>query len=348
MHHRVLMGVGLAVSGLALASACGDTGEACEETVTCVGAAGEFCTGECVPLPVDASQVREDPVLLWEGSIDEEPPPCPPDASDGDDLLLYRGLDPAPGCPPCACSQPACALPAGVTASSLYMCQEGAPETRTPFEAPAGWDGACVGADPIPPEQVGSVAVPPATAVPCAPIDAIVPRSGGLGSPWKQHAKLCKGRFQAGACGDASGNVCFPRFHRRPTPAFKMCVEATADPESEDFQCPDEYPHEHTWYLGHDDGLCSPCACTPTEPSVCEALVSTYADAACGREIASVQVGEEGGCADPRSGVSLGSMRAAWVTNAPGACEASGGEPVQDRKPVYRRTFCCIERESKP
>ncbi|WP_438039196.1 hypothetical protein [Sorangium sp. So ce128] len=348
MHRRVLTRLGWAVSELALASACGGTGEACDETVTCAGPAGEFCAGECVPMPVDASQVRAEPVLLWEGSIDEEPPPCPPDASDRKALLLYAGLDPAPGCPPCACSQPACELPAGVTASSLYMCQDGAPETRTPFDAPAGWDGACVDTAPIPPEQVGSIAVAPATAVPCAPVDAIVPRSGGLGSPWKYHAKLCKGDFQAGACGDASGDVCFPRFHKRPTPAFKRCVEATADPESPNFKCPDEYLEEHTWFLGHDDGLCSPCACTPTEPSVCDALVSTYADTACGQEIASVIVNDDGGCTDPSAGFPLGSVRAEWVTNVPGACEASGGEPVRDRKPVYRRTYCCIEEAITP
>ncbi|AUX36220.1 MULTISPECIES: hypothetical protein [Sorangium] len=347
MHHRVLVGMGLAVSGLALASACGDTGEACDETVTCKGPAGAFCAGECVPLPVDLSRVHPKPVLLWEGSIDEEPPPCPPDASEGG-LLLYGGLDPAPGCAPCACSQPACELPAGVTASSLYMCQDGAPETRTPFDAPAGWDGACVDTAPIPPEQVGSVAVAPATAVPCAPVEAIVPRSGSLGSPWKHHAKLCAGSFYEGACGDGSGEVCFPRFHKRPTPAFKRCVQVTAGADDEKLRCPNEYPKAHTWYLGHDDGVCSPCACTATEPSVCEALVSTYADAACGREIASVIVNEEGGCADPSAGFSLGSMRAEWVTNAPGTCEASGGEPVRDRTPVDRLTYCCIEEPITP
>ncbi|AUX46753.1 uncharacterized protein SOCE26_082620 [Sorangium cellulosum] len=343
MRH-VLMAIAWAVSGLALASACGGTGEACDETVTCESTEGVYCAGECVPVPVDTSNVDSAPLLLWEGGIDEDLPACPPDVGEAGVMFLFREIDPAPGCPPCACSQPACVLPAGVAASALSMCQDGAPETRTPFEAPAGWDGACVETDPIPPEQVGSVAVPPATAVPCAPIGAIVPRSGGLGSPWRQHAKVCRGPSDARACGLTSGNVCFPMFHKRPTPAFKRCVQAKAGEERD---CPDEYPHPHIWYRGHDDGLCSPCACTPTEPSVCEALVSTYADAACGREIASVQVSDEGGCADPTSGVSLGSMRAEWVTNAPGACEPSGGEPARSRRPVQPGTFCCIEGDTK-
>ncbi|HTN87045.1 MAG TPA: hypothetical protein VL242_25275 [Sorangium sp.] len=340
MRH-VLMAMGVAAAGLALASGCGDTGEACEETVTCESPGG-YCAGECVPVPVDRSNVDGAPVLLWEGSIDEEPPACPPDVGEAGVMFLYKDVDPVPDCPPCACSQPACVLPAGVTASSLYMCQDGAPETRTPLEAPVGWDGACVGTDPIPPEQVGSVAVPPATAVACEPVEAVVPRSGGLGSPWKRHAKVCTGPSNAQACGLTSGKLCFPMFQKRATPAFKMCVWAKA---TEEVDCPDEYPHKHPWYASHDDGLCSPCTCTPTEPSVCEALVSAYADTACDREIASVQVADEGGCADPSAGVSLGSVRAEWVTNAPGGCEPSGGEPVRNREQVQPRMLCCMEKE---
>jgi hypothetical protein len=47
-------------------------------------------------------------------------------------------------------------------------------------------------------------------------------------------------------------------------------------------------------------------------------------------------------CADVPAGSALGSKSAGPTTYTPGACEASGGEPLGAAVPSQPVTFCCL------
>ncbi|WP_437835347.1 hypothetical protein [Sorangium sp. So ce1153] len=94
------------------------------------------------------------------------------------------------------------------------------------------------------------------------------------------------------------------------------------------------------WKVLDDSRDCTPCACTETAPSTCEALVSTFEDEAC-TDLLDSTVIRQRVCHDADPGSALGSMRAEWRVNAPGECASSGGELVGELV-LARRTLCCM------
>jgi len=318
--------VGAMALGAALLSpACSAYSYNCEYYSEC--APEPMCTGQCVPLPpFDFSG----PALLWMGQ-ERDAPQCPARAP----RQVYQGhadLDASNQCPPCACSEPACVLPSGLTANS-QACPGGG--TETPFEAPGGWDGSCTAPGMV--TSLASVSMLPVTQQPCAPIDQPVPQA--YFDTWGQYARACAGEAITGVCGDP-GMTCLPTAEP-PPPGFRQCIMYNRD---DDPQCPAEYPDKFVFYGDLTDTRdCTACECSQTEPSECVASLSIYEQPSCMGWILSTMVGSAAaGCHDMASpSVQLGSMEATWLTNQPGACEASGGVPVGEAKPLDPRTFCC-------
>jgi hypothetical protein len=285
------------------------------------------CPGECVRLPpLDFS----DPVLLWTGKP-MDAPQCPARAP----VNVYEGhadLDDSHECPPCACTEPACVLPAGVTASSSAMCQGPA---YTSFEASPSWDGACTSPAVVP--ALGSVTMAPVTARPCAPVQPETPHDGPWGSPWSTFVRACGGEAMNGLCNDP-GLLCMPSAEP-PPPGFRQCIMYSRDGDP---ACPADYPDKFLFHGGLEDTReCTPCTCTETAPSTCIGWLSLYEDAACGAPLLSSMVGDTPTCLDTAPGAQLGSMEGSWLVNEPGSCGASGGVSLGEAKPLEPRTFCC-------
>jgi hypothetical protein len=73
--------------------------------------------------------------------------------------------------------------------------------------------------------------------------------------------------------------------------------------------------------------------------------VSVYKDGACSSSslVGSYALDAAGSkCFDIPSGQALGSKLAAEPTYAPGACQASGGEPTGQALPEGPSTYCCL------
>ncbi|WP_437984181.1 hypothetical protein [Sorangium sp. So ce117] len=353
---RILAAViGLSGAAVATASGCGAVdGYDCAELLAC-----DFITedgtnnGACDGICVDATfgSFKEQPFLVWMGHADLAPR-CgavlrgeePDDAAGPFSFALLRAEPaPHPGCDPCACTQPACALPAGLSVTSGYMCDEGPGETVTPFEPPAGWDGACVAPGTVPAAAFGSFAIAPVTERACEVVEAPVPRDGAL--PGSMEVAV--------VCEDADAERCPEKGHRcvaeeRLPAGWRHCIlsEIEADyiecPNGEDIEGPRHSEKFTFWMVAKDERKCKKCSCHETAPSECEAIVSTFEDAACGEMVASAMVRENGVCHDAEPGSTLGSMSAAWRVNAPGSCAPSGGELTGERQVEGRRTLCCL------
>ncbi|XXX78016.1 hypothetical protein WMF30_04485 [Sorangium sp. So ce134] len=248
-----------------------------------------------------------------------------------------------PGCEPCACTAPACVFPASLTVSSGWMCDDSPGETLTPFDAPAGWDGSCVAPGAVGAEAFGSFRIAPVTARACEVVRFPVPRDGDAPA----------GRHVVPACNAVRDDTCPMSAHvcvigaAELRPGWRRCLLSEED---KDVECPssDETGGLHFseqltfWSVIEDSRACTPCSCTETAPSTCEALVSTFEDGACGDLVAAAVVAGNGGCHDAEPGSSLGSLRAVWQVNAPGSCAPSGGELVGELSLSRKVTACCL------
>lgn len=346
--------VGLGSAAVAMASGCGTVdGYGCHEAMTCDiitedGINNGGCRGICVD--ADASGFETQPRIVWIGPAAERPS-CADALLDDegrvDDSVLteYEHLVAEPDwdmrCEPCACTEPACVFPAGLTVTSGWMCDQGPGETVTPFRAPPGWDGSCVAPGAVAPEVFGSFEVAPVTTRPCEVVVAPVPRNGALPDEG-QSAVICKGGVADGPCPYPKLCMIGAPYLR---PGFRHCIVSTI--EGDHVQCPSGrddparvFSERFTFWKVYDTRQCTPCACTETAPSTCEAIVSTFEDEACTDLLDSTAIRQRV-CHDADLGSALGSMRAEWRVNAPGSCAPSGGELVGELV-VERRTLCCI------
>lgn len=207
-----------------------------------------------------------------------------------------------------------------------------------PLDTPAGWDGSCTSPATVTPNQLGSVTIEPLTLSPCTPIvDHVTTGDLGVPSPWGTFARACSGKPLANVCSDP-GLLCMPSAEP-PQPGFRQCILFLRDGEP---LCPADYPEKHLLFGGLEDTrACTACQCTPAGPSSCAASVSVYADDSCVTWLASVLVTETPQCHAVAGGMGMGSLKAAWVTDEPGACVASGGVAVGQAKPVAPSYFCC-------
>ncbi|HSO00031.1 MAG TPA: hypothetical protein VLS89_17175 [Candidatus Nanopelagicales bacterium] len=305
----------------------------CGDEAACPGAA---CPGACVPL---APLGFDGPTFLWMGP-ESMAPECPAAAP----RKVYEGkgnLDVSQECPPCSCTQPACELPAGVVASTVDVCPNDGPgATLTELDAPPGWDGSCTGTGTVPSNLLGSATVQGVTERACEPIPVQVPQNGGPPPSWGLMARACSGEVLDSSC-NAAGETCLSG--PKPAPAdFRVCVMYLRDAEP---ICPPEYPDRFDFHRDLEDTRgCTACTCTQTAPSSCTARVSLHQGAGCepASELHSYTVTQGPLCADIAPGMELRSMAASWLTNAPGACVPSGGEPVGEAVPIEATTFCCM------
>ncbi|AKT38791.1 hypothetical protein [Chondromyces crocatus] len=303
----------------------------CKDLSECPGSA---CTGQCVPL---APLGFDGPALLWTGP-GEEAPECPARAP-VEVYSGYAGLESSHVCPECACSAPACVLPTGVTASNTQQCQG---PVFTPVDAPANWTGTCQAAEAvIGPASLRSVTIEPVTERPCAPLPPTTP-AGVAPTQWTQRARACAGEAVPGVCNDP-GLTCLPSA-APPPPGFQQCIMHLVPDDGTGVHCPASYPDKKVFYGRYEDTrACGACTCTETVPSSCSAWMSLYQGGACTNELLSValSLGDTGCTSILMSPATLGSISASWMTNAPGSCEAAGGEALGSVEPADPRVFCC-------
>ncbi|KYF82866.1 hypothetical protein BE20_35895 [Sorangium cellulosum] len=322
------------------------------------GTSNGACEGKCVPEPLNG--FAEEPELVWIGPEQLRPLACagvlpgaPIDLSDS--WTGRADMPDAPQCPACTCSAPMCELPAGVTARSLAVCQEGPGGVEMPFDAPPGWDGACVSPGTLPAERFGSYTIPPATERPCAPVPVDPPRA-------EEPQPRALGDLVAVACtGFVEEHLCDREplcmlHQQRPPPGFRHCIFTSASSnQGPSLPCSDpaprggapRYSDRFVFYRDViDDRTCSACTCTSVTPSTCEARVSTYEDAACGQPVATTTVDGEGACVVPPSAMTLGSLSAEWLVNAPGSCAPRGGELTGTEPERVIMTLCCLPEDT--
>ncbi|WP_437958778.1 hypothetical protein WME76_03365 [Sorangium sp. So ce119] len=346
-------------AAVAAASGCGAVdGYDCDEYLACEvinpdGSSNGGCEGNCVPTEVYGFRAGVYLVGRKAGLDDLE---CA-DAllqTEGLDLKQRKAMSPPPhrdffvapgahpGCAPCACTAPACAFPAGLTVSSGWMCDDSPGVTLTPFDAPAGWDGACVAPGAVGAEAFGSFRIAPVTARACEVVTSPVPRDGDAHAGG-QAVTTCYARREDG-CPAVGYSCVLGAAELRP--GWRRCLLA----EDEDAECPSSdrtaglhFSEKLTfWEEVEDSRACTPCACTETAPSTCEALVSTFEDGACRDLVAAAVVAGNGVCHDAEPGSALGSVSAAWLVDAPGSCAPSGGELVGELSLSGQVTACCL------
>jgi len=287
------------------------------------------CPGECVPFP-DVGW--SDPFLLWYGPAEESAPPCPAQAP----KVVYSGhadIAATNLCPICLCEDPACVLPAGLVASESNLCQG---PMFTPFDAPPGWDGACVAPTTIPTNLLASVSIEPPTVSPCKPKTAPVPKAGDM-PQWMTDAVACGGEV-VGPCKD-HGTMCVSSAGTMLS-EFRHCVYRL---DGGDAACPADYPDKHVFYEAFKDTRdCTACACDPPAGSDCSAVVSAYTDQDCTAYLTGSLMTLSGStCNGVAPNMNLKSMSAQWATNQPGTCTPTGGQPIGDVKPTQATTWCC-------
>jgi hypothetical protein len=300
---------------------------------------GGGCAGECAPLgPVEWSG----PALLWIGK-EGEAPECPPSAPIAGSPM-FADLNAPTLCGACKCDAPTgtCALPNTLTAAAATCAGDGAGVAHTSFNAPAAWDGSCTAVSPIAANQkcngvtcVQSLTIEPLTlaenacAVNVEPIAAKVPYT------WGTTARSCHG-IAYGRCATPA-EICAPV----AAPGFAQCLVRDGDSE-----CPGPfYTVKHVFYGGLADTRdCSPCGCGAPTGSTCTAFVTAFKDDSCSSPIVAGTIDAmSSACLDiVPSGQALGSKLATAPVYAPGACQASGGEPTGEALPVQPATYCCL------
>ncbi|WP_437610714.1 hypothetical protein WMF20_03645 [Sorangium sp. So ce834] len=347
-------------AAVAMASGCGTVdGYDCHELLACDvmnedGTSNGGCEGSCVPMKLSGFEqgvylVRvtsgledlrcdEAVVLNPRWNEEERKNMTPPLYSE---LFVAPGAH--PGCGPCACSAPACVLPAGLTVSSGWMCDDSPGETLTPFDTPAGWDGACVAPGAVGAEAFGSFRIAPVTARPCEVVTSPVPRDGD--APAGGQVVVTCNALRGDMCPGAA-QVCVLGAEE-VSPGWRRCLLSEDD---KDVGCPSSegtsglhFSEQFTfWREVEDRRACTPCSCTETAPSTCEALVSTFEDGACDDLVAAAVVAGNGVCHDAEPGSTLGSVRAEWRVNAPGSCAPSGRELVGELSLSKKVIACCL------
>ncbi|XXY52077.1 hypothetical protein WME91_13125 [Sorangium sp. So ce269] len=351
---------------MAAASGCGGAGAYdCAEAVACEiwnddGTSNGHCWGQCVHAP---PQSFGDPVLVWTGPEALAPASCAelvrivPGTGEriplgGATRTLFARAVPEPthGCPGCACTAPACALPQTVTARSIEACGDGSAGTQTSFLPPAGWDGSCVSPGTVAAEQLGSLWIGPAIWEPCTPIVADEPPqplSGGVG----EVAVGCSGVVEGALC-PGEGELCMLEQQSAHLPdGWRHCTVGNGDLGC---QQPEGGADPRTifsdklgvFYVNLETTPgCSPCTCEAPATSRCEALVFAWEDGACSDMLVGIDVNErEGTCVDPVSGSTLSSVSATWLSNEPGTCKPTGGDPIHDEVVGEAKTICCLPK----
>jgi hypothetical protein len=301
------------------------------------GEGGEGCSGQCAPL---GPGEWLGPLLLWIGK-EGEAPDCPASAP-VEGAPVFADLNAPLTCGLCKCDAPSgtCTLPSTLTAASAPCSGDGPGVVHTSFDAPAAWSGSCTDANLIAKDQkcggancVQSLTVAPLTLAenPCAV--SVEPVAAKLPHTWGTAARSCHG-VAYGPCA-TSDEVCAPA----AVPGFAQCLVRDGDRD-----CPAPYTVRNVFYSGlTDTRVCTPCACGAPVGGACSALVSVYKDGACSSPGGSIPVDAAGPkCLDVPSGQALGSKLATEPVYAPGACQASGGEPMGQALPEGPSTYCCL------
>lgn len=338
-------GILWALPALTLMLGCPETGDVVYHYYTSgaggdggAGGGGSACAGECAP---SRPPLWDGPVLLWYGTTGEAPD-CPRSAP-LTGSPLFDDLHALSVCGVCACDAPkgSCALSTTLTAIASPCDPDNAPGIpHTSFDAPAGWDGACTAVNAIPAGQkcngldcVQSLTIAPLqlTESPCgvskAPVPAAAPAFWGI------EARSCR-ENPTGSCPDPSQS-CVAAVE----PGFARCIARDGA-----WECPDAYPLKHVFYDSFDEApACAPCTCGAPVGSKCTAMVSAYTDSACTSPVVSGGIDASNfACHDVLpTGQALGSKMASPPVYAPGACQASGGEPTGEAVPTEPTTFCC-------
>jgi hypothetical protein len=295
------------------------------------------CPGDCIaPGP---AKFRREPVLLWVGDGQSEPPTCPERAStaiyDG-----HSGLVAPHDCPFCKCELPECVPPLAPIASEGPSC---AGPVMAPISTPPDWTGDCAAIAP-PLDTIASVEIPTTGVTACQAVESLPPPKFGGSLSWSKTARACDGEA-FGRC--EGGLLCRPT-SEPPPPGFLQCIlyEQTVD-EGSLPQCPDTYPAQFVFYEGiTDDRSCTPCQCGDPVGAQCKAAVSAFESEQCDPISKVFEVSAE---LDSTACVTMGPMptlaglSASWVINEPGACVALGGEPTGEARPVAPSVFCCNE-----
>lgn len=355
----------LGFGGAAAASGCGGAGAYdCAEAVTCEiwnddGTSNGHCWGQCVHAPPESFG---EPTLVWTGPEVLAPASCAelvrivPGTGEripfgGATRTLFARAIPEPthGCPACACTAPACALPQTVTAKSIEACGDGSTGTQTSFLLPAGWDGSCMSPGTVTAEQLGSLSIGPAIWEPCTPIVADEPPqplSGGVG----EVAVGCSGVVESKLCPDEAELCMLEQQPAHLPDGWRHCIvgsgilgcqqpEGGADPRK---------IFSDRLGVFYEDLVtapaCSPCTCEAPATSRCEALVVAWEDAACSDILVGADVAERGICLVPEPTSSLASVSATWLSNEPGTCKPTRGEPIKDDVVARAKTVCCLPK----
>ena len=302
---------------------------------------GGGCAGQCAPLgPADWLG----PALLWIGNADQAPE-CPPSAPVKSEFV-FDDLNAPTVCGACKCDAPSgsCALPTTFIAAASQCSGDGPNVAHSSFNAPAGWDGSCTAASPIPAGQkcnggincVQSLTIEPLilTEVPCGV--NVEPVAAKLPYTWGTAARTCHG-VAFGPC-MTPGEICAPPVE----PGFEQCLIHDGDRE-----CPAPYTVKHVFYYGFEDTrACTPCACSAPLGGTCTAVVSAFKDGACSPPSLVVAISVDGAnstCLDVSpSGQALGSKLATAPVYSPGVCQVSGGEAIGGAVPEEASTFCCL------
>jgi hypothetical protein len=233
---------------------------------------------------------------------------------------------------------------------------------KTPFDPPAGWDGACTANKTIPAGvmcsgklcvQSISISAPVVQEQPCqahphdpAPLPPGAQKSPRAEKPGKLPepppdttiASACAPPSPWPVCKGDEPKLCVPE----PGEGFATCVRQAGD-----VACPSGWPVRRLFFDEMADGRsCSGCACSAPTGSVCLVSISLASDATCsGFPLQGAVVTSEKptSCHDLPPGVALTSKAAAFIAYEPGACEPTGGETVGEVFPSDPVTFCCLD-----
>lgn len=275
-------------------------------------------------------------MLLWFGD-EIDAPACPENAAG----LGYEGHgDPSAlplPCGACSCAPTAvtCGLPAGITVSAAPCGDGGSP---APFDGPAAWDGGCTAYDAVD-SGVGSLTLAPLVVNEsgCTPAQA---PPGAMSGLWSTFARACTS--SAGGTCPSTGETCSPAI----SDTFRRCVFFLAEG---DVECPSAslgpYTEKHVFFASADDTRqCSSCDCA-AGPGTCSAVLSVYADSACGGVPLDIPVTSATSamplCSD-LPGSALGSKSVRLAKSTPGTCQPTGGKSIGMVIPSMPSTFCCL------
>lgn len=260
--------------------------------------------------------------------------PCPEGTTEG--FTAHAELiPPAPHtCTECSCSPAACTPPEGILAFPA-ICPGDGPALPFGPDLGSGWDGSCSQENGHPANQlcdgelcIQSLLIPATTASPCAESTPVPSKPAWS---WGRTMRQC--RLSPQGCG--AGQVCVPRV---VPDGFDLCRHVSGNKG-----CPPGYYSEASvLYLGvNDERGCEACECGAPQGAQCKAYVSVYEDSACSSPIAQLMVATVPLCVDVVAGSALASADASMITEVPGSCTPSGGEPTGDLEPAEPVTICC-------